>query len=133
MRPILAGLALLLALAGARADIAPTPDAGPFLATIAGLEFEIQNVEVKMPPGYTKTFEVAVLTGCTAGHANCWLAASRHLIGMEVESVDGEDLRPELGRLHQIADIFAHAKGPVKIELYRRDGGQQATVSFARR
>jgi hypothetical protein len=129
MRAILVCFAVLFC--AARADIAPTPDAGPFTLSVAGLDFAIQDVKVKYPPGYTKTFQVAVLTGCTEGHANCTLAKAKNLIGMEVESVNGESLRPEAGRLHQIAQAFKH--GAVKLELDRRDGGEAVTVSFSRR
>jgi len=131
MRAIPVSLAFLPFLAAARADIAPTPDAGPFMATVAGLDFAIQEVQVKFPPGYTKTFQVAVLTGCKAAHANCRLAKAKHLIGMEVETVNGEALRPEQGRLHMIVDAFR--RGAVTLEFDRRDGGETMKVDFASR
>ena len=129
MRKVFILPALLLAMAVARADIAPTPDAGPFSLSVAGLEFQIQPVVVKYPPGYTKTFQVAVLTGCQAGHRNCTLARRKNLIGMEVNSVNGASLRPEEGQLHQIGEAFK--KGDAALELYRRQGGITVTVSFA--
>lgn len=128
LMPVL--IALLLA-APAAADMPPTPDAGPSTATIAGLDFAVQDARVRMPPGYYKTFPVAVLTGCQKRHANCRRA--RALIGMEVQSVNGESLQPEQGMLHQLGDIFAHAGKPVTMELYRRDGGLTANVSFSPR
>jgi hypothetical protein len=131
MRVLFVCFALMLGTSAMRADIAPTPDAGPATANAAGLKFELQSVEVKYPPGYTKTFEVAVLTGCVERHPNCKLAHAKNLIGMEVESVDGESLRPEEGRLRQLAKAFAHAKKPVALELYRRTGGQSVTIGFA--
>ena len=134
MRAIVFGFAMLLGTSAAVADIIPEPDHGPVRATVAGLEFALRSVEVTMPPGYTKTFEVAVLTGCVENHPNCKLAHARDLIGMEVNTVDGESLQPEIGQLTQIADAFAHAKGPVKLELYRRGGDAQTVeVAFARR
>jgi hypothetical protein len=129
-------LALMLAGAAARADILPEPDRGPPMATVGGLDFAIQSVEVKYPPGYTKTLPVVVLTGCTDGHRNCELARSKNLIGMEVLMVDGEDLRPENGRVQQIVDAFERksAAKTVTLELYSRGSGSESIkVSFARR
>ena len=129
-------LALMLAGAAARADILPEPDRGPPMATAGGLDFAIQSVEVKFPPGYTKTLPVVVLTGCTDGHRNCELARSKNLIGMEVLMVDGEDLRPENGRVQQIVDAFERksAAKTVILELYSRGSGSESIkVSFARR
>ena len=131
MRPILIAVALLLAISAAAADILPEPDHGPAQAIVAGLKFELGSAEVKYPPGYTKTFQVAVLAGCVERHPNCALAHAKNLIGMEVESVNGESLRPEEGRLRQLARAFAHAKQPVALELYRRTGGESATIRFA--
>ena len=131
MRVLFVCFALLLGTSAMRADIAPTPDAGPTTATVAGLKFELGSAEVKYPPGYTKTFQVAVLAGCVERHPNCKLAHAKNLIGMEVESVDGQSLRPEEGRLRQIAKAFAHAKKPVALELYRRSGGDSVTIGFA--
>ena len=129
-------LALMLAGAAARADILPEPDRGPPMATAGGLDFAIQSVEVKFPPGYTKTLPVVVLTGCTDGHRNCKLARSRNLIGMEVLTVDGEYLRPENGRVQQIVNAFERksAAKTVILELYSRGSGSESIkVSFARR
>ena len=131
MRVLFVCFALLLGTSAMRADIAPTPDAGPTTATVAGLKFELGSAEVKYPPGYTKTFQVAVLAGCVERHPNCKLAHAKNLIGMEVESVDGQSLRPEEGRLRQIAKAFARAKKPVTLELYRRSGGDSVTIGFA--
>ena len=133
MRAIFAGLALLVPLAAAYADLPPTPDAGPFAVSVAGLDFKIMDVHVKYPPGYYKTFPMAVLTGCKATHANCRLAKAKNLIGMEVQTANGEYLKPEQGQLHMLQDAFAHAKGPVTLELYRRESGETAKVDFARR
>lgn len=129
-------LALMLAGAAARADILPEPDRGPPMATAGGLDFAIQSVEVKFPPGYTKTLPVVVLTGCTDGHRNCELARSKNLIEMEVLTVDGEDLRPENGRVQQIVNAFERksAAKTVILELYSRGSGSESIkVSFARR
>jgi len=132
MRSIFACVALPLLLAAARADIAPIPDRGPFTLEVAGLDFSIQPVSVKYPPGYTKTYQVAVLSGCADGHPNCTLAKQSHLIGMEVQSVNGASLN-EQSRLGTIRDAFAHTRGLVELELYRRDGGESLTLGFARR
>ena len=99
--------------------------------SVAGLTFAIQPVRVKYPPGYTKTFQVAVLTGCVARHPNCKLAKAKNLIGMEVASVNGATLDPAQGRLRQIGEAFRH--GDVSVELYRRDGADTATVTFSHR
>ncbi len=136
----LIGLALMLAAAPAGADILPTPDAGPFTGSAGGLDFAIQSVQVEMGPAngphYYKTNQIAVLTGCTDGQPNCALAKSKKLIGMEVISVDGQDLRPETGRVRQILDAFANqaAGRTVLLELYARGSNNQSVkVSFARR
>jgi hypothetical protein len=132
-------LALLLAASTAGADIPPTPDRGPPMGSAGGLDFAIQPVEVEMGPvngpHYYKTFQVAVLAGCTDGQPNCTQARSGNLIGMEVITVDGEDLRPERGMVQQILDAFANkAAGPtVTLELYSRGSKADPTkVSFAR-
>jgi len=129
-------LAFVLAASTARADIAPEPDRGPPMATAGGLDFAIQSVVVKFPPGYTKTLPVVVLTGCTDGHRNCTLARSRNLIGMEVLTVDGQYLRPENGRVQQIVDAFERksAARSVTLELSSRGSGNESIkVSFVRR
>jgi len=133
-------LALMLAAAPAGADILPTPDAGPFMGSAGGLDFAIQSVQVEMGPAngphYYKTHQIAVLTGCTDGKPNCALAKSKNLIGMEVVSVDGRDMRPEIGRVRQIMDAFANqaAAHTVILELYARGSNNQAVkISFARR
>ena len=136
MRFMLVCFAFILTAFAARADIAPEPDRGPPMATAGGLDFAIQFVVVKLPPGYTKTLQVAVLVGCTDGHPNCRLARSKNLIGMEVLAVDGEYLRPENGMVRQIVDAFEHkaAAGTVMLELFSRGPGNQSIkVSFARR
>ena len=135
-RITLACLAFMLAAATARADIAPEPDRGPPMATAGGLDFAIQSVVVKFPPGYTMTLPVVVLTGCTAGHRNCRLARFRNLIGMEVLTVDGQYLRPENGRVQQIVDAFERksAARSVTLELSSRGSGNESIkVSFVRR
>src|SRR5208282_1255264 len=135
----LIGLALMLAAAPAGADILPTPDAGPPMGSAGGLDFAIQSVQVEMGPvngpHYYKTHQIAVLTGCTDGKPNCALAKSRKLIGMEVISVDGQDLRLETGMVRQIMDAFANqaAGRTVSLELFRRpSNGESIKVSFAR-
>jgi hypothetical protein len=129
-------LAFMLAVSTARGDILPEPDRGPPMATVGGLDFAIQSVEVTFPAGYTKTLQVAVLVGCTDGHRNCRLARFRNLIGMEVLTVDGEDLRPENGMVQQIVDAFERkpAARSVTLELFSRGSGNESIkVSFARR
>lgn len=129
-------LAFILAVSAANADILPKPDRGPSMATVAGLDFAIQNVTVKYPPGYTKTLPTVVLTGCTDGHENCRLARSKNLIGMEVLSVDGAGLEPDPGRIQQIIAAFSHGKGTqrVTLELYSRSSaGAAIMVAFARK
>jgi hypothetical protein len=128
--------ALLLVVAPLRADILPEPDHGPAAASAAGLDFAIQSVSVKFPPGYSKEAQVVVLTDCTDGRPNCKLARSRHLIGMEVVSVDGRDLRPEIGMVQQIINAFATRSGgrTVTLELYSRaSGGPSVKVAFEKR
>jgi hypothetical protein len=126
---------LILTVSAARGDMPPEPDRGPPMATTAGLEFAIQSAEVRFPPGYIKTFPVAVLIGCTDGHPNCKLAKSRNLIGMEVLTVDGEYLRPENGMVRQIVDAFDRksATKTVTLELHPRESeGVSIKISFAR-
>ena len=135
-RITLACLAFVLAASTARADIAPEPDRGPPMATAGGLDFAVQSVVVKFPPGYTKTLQVAMLVGCTDGHPNCRLARSKNLIGMEVLSVDGESLQPENGMVRQIVDAFERKSDAraVTLELFSRGSGSESIkVSFARR
>ncbi len=134
------GLALMLAAAPASADILPTPDAGPPMGSAGGLDFAIQSVQVEMGPvngpHYYKTHQIAVLTGCTDGKPNCALAKSKKLIGMEVISVDGQNLRLETGMVRQIMDAFANqaAGRTVSLELFKRGSNNQTVkVSFARR
>lgn len=128
-------LALVLTASTARGDITPEPDRGPAMATAAGLEFAVQYASVKFPPGYTKTLQVAVLTGCTQGHPNCKLARSKNLIGMEVLTVDGAYLQPEQGMVQQIVDAFDSKSGArtVTLELFSRASNSESTkVSFAK-
>ncbi len=134
------GLALMLAAAPASADILPTPDAGPPMGSAGGLDFAIQSVQLEMGPvngpHYYKTHQIAVLTGCTDGKPNCALAKSKKLIGMEVISVDGQNLRLETGMVRQIMDAFANqaAGRTVSLELFRRGSNNQSVkVSFTRR
>ncbi len=130
-RSVIGCLALLLAGGVASADILPVPDRGPPMADVAGLTFMVQNVSVKFPPGYSKTLQVAVLTGCAEGTPNCRLAKSRRLIGMEVNSANDVSLRPEDGMVRQIVNAFRHNKR-VTLELYRRGaGGEPIEVRFA--
>lgn len=112
-------LALLLA-SPALADIAPPPDQGPPSASVAGLDFAMQTGQVRMPPGYYKTFPIVVLVGCMEGTANCTLAHAKNLIGMEVGTVNGAYLRPEIGRIKQIVDAFTRKSDAktVTLELY---------------
>ncbi len=134
------GLALMLAAAPASADILPTPDAGPPMGSAGGLDFAIQSVQLEMGPvngpHYYKTHQIAVLTGCTDGKPNCALAKSKKLIGMEVISVDGQDLRLETGMVRQILDAFANqaAAPTVTLELFSRGSNSQpVNIAFARR
>lgn len=126
---------LLLAASPALADIAPPPDQGPPSASVAGLDFAMQTGQVRMPPGYYKTFPIVVLVGCTEGTANCKLAHAKNLIGMEVDTADGAYLRPEIGRIKQIVDAFNSKSGAktVTLEFSPRDtNGQSVKVSFAK-
>jgi hypothetical protein len=126
----LTALALVLAAASANADILPEPDAGPPMGSAAGLDFMIQDVTTTMPTGYTKSWPVVVLTGCTEGKPNCTLARSRNLIGAEVEDVNGANLEPDKGRVRQIMDAFAHNRSVV-LTLYSRASGTTSKVTFA--
>jgi hypothetical protein len=126
---------VLLLTAPARADITPPPDQGPAAASAGGLDFAMQSRQERMPPGYYKTFPVVVLVGCTEGTSNCTLAHAKNLIGMVVDSVDGDYLQAEIGRIKQIVDAFESQSGAktVKLELYSRDSpGPSIWVSFAK-
>ncbi len=136
----LAWLALMLAVSTARADILPTPDRGPPIGEAGGLSFEVQWIEVQFGPvngpHYQKSEQVVVLAGCDDGQANCALARSKNLLGLEVGSVDGESLRPGRGMVRQIIDAFADAAAAptITLELYSRAAnGEAIEVAFARR
>ena len=136
----LACVALMLAVSTARADILPTPDRGPPIGDAGGLSFAVQSVVVQFGPvngpHYQKNEQVVVLTGCVDGQANCALAKSKNLIGMEVGSVDGKGLRPEVGMVRQIMDAFADKAAPatITLELYSAGANSPAVkVDFARR
>ncbi len=136
----LACLALVMAVATAGADILPTPDRGPPMGDAGGLSFAVQSVEVEMGPAngpkYKKNLQVVVLTGCVDGQANCTLAKSKNLIGMEVGSVDGKSLSPAVGLVRQIMDAFADKAAPatITLELYSAGANSPAVkVDFARR
>ena len=118
----------------------PTPDRGPPIGDAGGLSFAVQSVVVQFGPvngpHYQKNEQVVVLTGCVDGQANCALAKSKNLIGMEVGSVDGKGLRPEVGMVRQIMDAFADKAAPatITLELYSTAANSQAIkVGFARR
>ncbi|HZC15663.1 MAG TPA: hypothetical protein VE309_02775 [Caulobacteraceae bacterium] len=130
---------LLLAAAPASADILPTLDRGPPSGGAGGLGFSIRSVIVEggpqSGPHYSKTEQVVVLDDCTDGRPNCTLAKSRNLIGAQVETVDGQGLRPQDGMVRQILDAFANkaAGATITFELYSRaSGGRTIKVSFAR-
>jgi hypothetical protein len=62
-------------------------------------------------------------------------AKSRHLIGMEVLTVDGQNLRREKGMVQQIIDAFARegATRMVTLELFSRGSqNEPIKISFAR-
>ena len=135
-----AALAAIFAVSAALADIAPTPDRGPPAGDAGGLSFAIQSVEFEMGPAngphYTKTRQVAVLTGCADGTPNCALAKKKNLVGMEVSAVDGAALAPEVGMVRQILAAFADPKAPATIALTfygRAANSQPVEVKFARR
>ncbi len=136
----LACLALMLAVSTARGDILPTPDRGPPMGEAGGLSFAVQSVKVQFGPvngpHYQKSEQVVVLVGCVDGQPNCALARSKNLIGMEVNSVDGKSLRPEIGMVRQIMVAFASktAAPTITLELYSRAANSEAIqVNFARR
>jgi len=129
----------MLTVSIARADILPTPDRGPPMGSAGGLDFAIQSIKVEMGPvngpHYSKTAQIAVLVGCTDGQPNCELAKSRHLIGMEVLTVDGQNLRREKGMVQQITEAFANqaTARTVTLELSSRGSHDEPIkVSFAR-
>jgi hypothetical protein len=67
--------------------------------------------------------------------ANCKLDRSRNLIGLEVLTVDGQDLRPEKGMVRQILDAFDSktAAPTVTLKFNSRDSnGEPIKVTFAR-
>jgi hypothetical protein len=141
MRFLVVCFAFTLAGFSARADVAPEPDHGPPIATVAGLDFAVQTVEEEKGPVvggryYSEPEQVVVLTGCTAGHPNCKLAKSKNLIGMEVLSVDDESLHPEIGMVRQIINNFSGKTGKrtVALELFSRGSNNESIrVSFARK
>jgi hypothetical protein len=129
----------MLTVSIARADILPTPDRGPPMGSAGGLDFAIQSIKVEMGPvngpHYSKTAQIAVLVGCTDGQPNCELAKSRHLIGMEVLTVDGQNLRREKGMVQQIIDAFANQATARTVTLELSSRGSQdepIKVSFGR-
>ena len=127
-------LALMLAAVTARADILPQRDRGPPMGSAGGLDFAIQAVSVRMH-GYSKTEQRVVLVGCTEGQPNCTLARSRHLIGIEVSTVNDRPLQPRFGMVQEILDAFARtADGrTVTLEFYSSGSNNDAIkVSFAR-
>ena len=136
----LPSLALMLTVSIARADILPTPDRGPPMGSAGGLDFAIQSIKAQLGPvngpHYSKTAQVTVLVGCTDGHPNCELVKSRHLIGMEVLTVDGQNLRSEKGMVQQIIDAFANqvTAQTVTLELLSRGSqNEPVKIAFARR
>ena len=127
-------LALMLAAGTARADILPERDRGPPMGGAGGLDFAIQAVNVRMH-GYSKTEQRVVLVGCTDGQPNCTLARSRHLIGMEVSTVNDRPLQPRFGMVQEILDAFAPTADSqtVTLEFYSSGSNNEAIkVSFAR-
>lgn len=72
-----------------------------------------------------------MLVGCTEGHANCMLRRSRNLIGLEVITVDGQDLRPEKGMVRQILDSKAAAP-TVALEFNSREANGDPTKDHLR-
>ena len=110
------------------------------MGSAGGLDFAIQSIKVQMGPvngpHYSKTAQVTVLVGCTDGHPNCELVKSRHLIGMEVLTVDGQNLRSEKGMVQQIIDAFANqvTAQTVTLELLSRGSqNEPVKIAFARR
>ncbi len=124
MRFAFVGCVYILAAFAARADIAPEPDRGPPMATVSGLDFAVQSVQVEFGPQngphYYKTLQTVVLTGCTDGHPNCRIAKSKRLIGMEVLSIENASLQPEHGMVQQIIDAFSRSRRTVTLELFAR-------------
>jgi len=126
----------MVAAPSARADMMPARDRGPPSGSAGGLHFSIQPAREKMPTGYYKSVSVVILDGCTTGQPNCILARSKNLVGMEVESVDGQYLRPENGMVREILDAFASKAGPATVTLALRSAAPDSgtiQVAFARR
>jgi hypothetical protein len=120
-------LLLLLVVPTARGDIPPPVDVGPRAGSAGGLNFAIHSVGVMMPRGFERHFDVVVLVGCIEGKPNCVLAQSRNLIGMEVNSVDNQELQPRLGQVQQVIDAFTRKADAttITLELYSRETNQQ--------
>jgi hypothetical protein len=93
------------------------PDRGPAKGSAGGLTFAVKSVEVTLPRGYKKKLQAVVLVGCASDHPNCILAKSKDLIGMEVETVNAEYLRPERGMVQQILDAFRQKSPNQKVIL----------------
>ncbi len=116
----LMALGLLLSASASRADILPRPDRGPSYGSAAGLEFSVNWVKVPFPPRHPRYFkraQAAILASCDDPSPNCRLARSRGVIGMEVLSVNGQDLRPENGLVLQILNAFAQRAPGSRVTL----------------
>ncbi len=104
----LACLALMLAVSTARGDSAPPIPPPPMRGAAGGLIFETR---------YESGWLVVILVGCDDGRPNCALARSKHLLGMEVLAVDGEELWPEEEMVSRIMAASADAAAAPTITL----------------
>ncbi len=128
-------LGLLLIASAAQGDIPPEPDRGPTSASVAGLDFAFQSIQVLRPGGFYRSQDVPVLIGCTNGHPNCQVAKSKTLIGMEVYSVDSVELQSQNGKIQQLVDAFTSKTAPktVTLELFKRGSdGKSVFIPFQR-
>jgi hypothetical protein len=135
----LASLVIFLAASAVRADIPPTPDAGPRTGSAAGLSFAIQPVDIGVPPDhprYTKTFDELILVGCRTNTANCRLAHAKHLLGLAIGAVDGAETRPEAGMVRQVLAAFSRTSGSrtVTLEFFdpQSNGGPWISARFGK-
>lgn len=103
-----ATLAIFATTSISRADVPPPPDMynGPWSATVAGLQFQRQNVQhyisERAPNGmaFPHGSDIYVLlTGCDSGTKNCGRAQKAGAIGGAIVRIDGNDVDSDVQAL----------------------------------
>jgi len=122
--------AIGLALAAARADMAPPPL--EFIDVTAGdLTFLV------IARDYTRSsLPTAELVGCVDGRPNCALAQAKGLIGRRVVGFDGKTFDADVALRSQIVAAFRDEAAPAAIEIDfepENVGGASSRVAVARR